>query len=430
MAPPTDSPPPSLTFADAFVPTLLAGAYTLTATQDLYANTTGEKIEPLRASKTFWVAAPRFSLAPDEIYSLYPPDGHSGAYHTTVPHVVCRRKALPWERPLVAKEPGRTPAEPWMALLLFEEEELLESPFEVKSFEDVVKPPGDMRGPLIDLAPWEQKDDHCTVLDVPWKLFCKLAPRRADLPYLAHARLVATQDKEDIHGIDDGWFSVVLANRLPAKDKRNIAVLVSLEGHHDLIEDKQPDRGTTNKVRLVVLARWTFESKGDTFAEGVKALYENRDMWLRAADGKDTKNACLATALELGYVPLQHRLRHGDSTVSWYRGPLVPVWAPDRSLNLIFANADEALQYDNDTGLLDASYAAAWQLGRLLALQAPEFARALFHMESGHVAQVLINEAENTFPPESATDQATLAQRAARLARDDLMSAIVLEWSA
>jgi hypothetical protein len=449
--PPPDDQEPELTFADAFVPILTAGEYTLTATQTLYADVTRKaQFEEIKANKTFWVAAPRFSLAPDEIYARYPADGHSGPYHETVPHVVCRRRALPWERPLNENEQRKTPAEPWMALLLFHEGELTDTPFATASFQQLVQPADQkIRSPQISLTPWEKEappdNNRCTVLDISWELFQRVAPRRAELPYLAHARLVTVFDKEDLQGIDDGWFSVVLANRLPANGQRNVAVLISLEGHHALMADPEPAPAGKTTVRLVVLARWTFESKGDALAEAVKALYqkalykdgiktgyEDRDMWLRVSDGKkagkDIEPASVATALKLGYVPLRHELRHGDRTVSWYRGPIVPATTPARTRNFIFVNADAALQFDEKTGLFDISYAAAWQLGRLLALQSPEFARALFHLESGLVAETSMTEAAKIILPDATEEErAALAPRAARLSHDDLMSAIAFE---
>jgi hypothetical protein len=449
-------PPASavLTLVDAFVPKLTAGEYTLQATQTLYVEIEPNKFDyvPKSDSKKFCVRGPRFNLAPDEIYSRYPADGHRGAYHRTVPHVVCRRKALPWERPLDPNDPpdrdSKKAPEPWMALLLFDEAELPDPPFTHCSFGEVVKPPAGTRGPTIELDPWEkenfpaeqcqERNNRCTVLDISLKLFRQVAPRLDELPYLTHARLVETHDKEDVYGVGDGWFAVVLANRLPAEKKRNVAVLVSLEGVGDLIKGDEPALATDSKVRLVVLDHWAFVSEGETFEERVEHLHKGKDPWLRVSDGTNVENASVATALEVGYAPLQHRLRHGDSTVSWYRGPLVPVVIPPATLNLIFANADEALQYDADTGLLDASYAAAWQLGRLLALQAPEFARTLFHSESGYVAAALIDKAETTFadfnPKESDDErsarQTARLQRTAQVQRDDLMVALALEWLA
>lgn len=443
-----------LTLVDAFVPKLTAGEYILEATQTLYVEIEAGKFDYVSKSdkRSFRVRGPRFTLAPDEIYSRYPADGHRGAYHLTVPHVVCRRKALPWERPLVPDHPpppdSTTAPEPWMALLLFDEAELPDTPFSECSFQEVITPPAKTRGPMITLDPWEveeapadrgqERNNRCTVLDIPLTLFRQVAPRLDELPYLTHARLVATHDKEDVYGVGDGWFAVVLANRLPAEGKRNVAALVSLEGFSDLIQADDPDLGANTKVRLVVLEHWAFVSEGETFEERVERLHKDKDLWLRASDGAKADDASVRTALTLGYVPLQHGLRHGDRTVSWYRGPLVPVVTPAATLNLIFANADEALQYDAHTGLLDASYAAAWQLGRLLALQAPEFARTLSHSQRDYVAAALLAKAESTFAdfdPKESEDARSLRrsarlQRAAQVQRDDLMVALALEWSA
>ena len=64
--------------------------------------------------------------------------------------------------------------------------------------------------------------------------------------------------------------------------------------------------------------------------------------------------------------------------MSWYRGPLVPLKYLKLETYPHLPSADAALRYDYQTGLLDASYAAAWQLGRLLALQNTHFAKSLY----------------------------------------------------
>ena len=71
-------------------------------------------------------------------------------------------------------------------------------------------------------------------------------------------------------------------------------------------------------------------------------------------------------------------MRQGEKTVSWYRGPLVPLnYHKPAQVQELVSCADELLRYDPDIGLFDVTYAAAWQLGRLLALQNQSFALAL-----------------------------------------------------
>lgn len=439
-------PAADLTLVDAFVPQLTAGKYVLTATQTLLveAKGGGEDSVEMIATRVFHVQGPRFVLAPDEIYGRFPAAEQSGPYHDTVPHIVFRRKALPWERRLDSSVGSdETPPDPWLALLLFDEDELAATPFAACRLGEVAQPPAGIRGPQIELDPWEKpakgvEDKRCTVLDLPFGRFRQTAPLQSELRWLAHARLAATTHKEDLFGVGDGWFAVILANRLPAEGKRNIAVLVSLEGHGALIADTAPDLPDDMPVRLVVLDRWAFVSEGLNFEERVRQLYEGKDPWLRASDGSGVGDARVATALALGYAPVEHRLRDGSVTLSWIRGPFVPVEIPPPTLPPIFANADEALQYDAATGLMDASYAAAWQLGRLLALQAQAFGQALVQSESGHVAANLADLAERSFPDFDAAEPAEVQarrraarlERARNLHRDDLMVALALEWSA
>ena len=436
--------PDQLLLTDAFVPRLTAGQYTLTAKQTLVLETEpGGPVELPPDTKTFSVAAPRFSLDPDEIYSIYPPDGSSGAYESTVPHVVFRRKTLPWERKFGEGEPDKPPP-PWMALLLFREDELKEYPFKTRSLSD-------LEGLGFRLDKWEKNppadpngahSNRCKTLDIPWKLFRKVTPYEDELRYLAHTRGVFKDHKEDLPGIGDGWFSVLLGNRLPtahakakvgaqsdAPPKRDVAVLISLEGLSDYIKADAPKRPDEEMVHLVVLATWSFVSTGPDFKDRVKALYcesngKEKDLWLRAP--LPSAEGAVRTAIKFGYAPLPHNLRQGSRTVSWYRGPLIPVPDPARTANEIFVNADAALQYDEKTRLFDVSYAAAWQLGRLLALQAPEFAWALFLMERGYVADKLTEEAEKKFRGLFDQEKPDL-NRARRMLRDDLMVAVALE---
>lgn len=428
-----DSGKRPMVFVDACRPQLVAGEYTLTALQTLgIAADPSDPPTTWKVEKKFWVRGPRFELAADEIYSLYPRDGQTGAFHDVVPHVVFRRKSLPWERMLDEKATG-----PWIALLLLDEDELSRAKFATTPLQHVVDPPDrGIRGPRIKLDAWEKGTDRqageidsnvCRTVDIPGKDFHDLAPRRDELALLAHARSVDTDDKEDVAGIGDGWFSVLLGNRLPAAGQRNTALVVSLEGFGDLIGNDQPALPET--VRLVVLATWSFVEEGATLRELLGDLGRHPDPWLRVTPPSPPSNEPVRIALQHGYVPLPHRLRNGDRTVSWYRGPLVPVSIDPEIRDLIYRCADEALQFDASLGLFNVSYAAAWQLGRLLALQAPAVATALFNWKDGLVAQALIRQATTKIQTMGLLGDAPASMAELNgLLQDELMTAIALEW--
>ncbi|QLQ31706.1 MAG: hypothetical protein HZT40_08995 [Candidatus Thiothrix singaporensis] len=50
--------------------------------------------------------------------------------------------------------------------------------------------------------------------------------------------------------------------------------------------------------------------------------------------------------------------------------------------------ADELLGFHEDIGVFDTSYAAAWELGRLLALRSKTFATGLYNWKRNHAQQV------------------------------------------
>ena len=79
----------------------------------------------LEGSQGFEVKAPRYTLRDSSIHSVYSPQGH--AEHIEIlPHVVLNDPFLPWTRKVrevadPAKERNRVP---WLALLVFTQEEL------------------------------------------------------------------------------------------------------------------------------------------------------------------------------------------------------------------------------------------------------------------------------------------------------------------
>ncbi|NUO79046.1 hypothetical protein HUU05_03140, partial [candidate division KSB1 bacterium] len=94
--------------------------------------------------------------------------------------------------------------------------------------------------------------------------------------------------------------------------------------------------------------------------------------------------------LQLGFVPVRHRLRARGKTISWYRGPLMPFTPEPFDTTALFkvTNADELLRYHHSNGMFEVSYAAAWELGRLLALRSKKISTALFNWKRNHRQQI------------------------------------------
>lgn len=206
---------------------------------------------------------------------------------------------------------------------------------------------------------------------------------------------------------------VVIGNRLPARGQRNVVHLVSLErrmlahanGGYEL--DLRSEGDT---VRLVSLHKWEFfcEDTQRTFKGTLQSL--NRLDALRSVQfhlpaGASANPASDAERfLRLGFVPMRHRFRQGGRGVSWYHGPLAPIdWqsvqspldtselaaAWRRNGELAITCADELMVLHREHALLDVSYAAAWQLGRLLTLANTNLAMSMYRWKrrNAHLVQ-------------------------------------------
>jgi len=327
----------SMSFVAYRRPALPGGDYAITATQAVSLDTA-----PYKAAKTFTVAAERFALPPTAIRSVFPPEGSLGDFSAVLPHVILDRPTLPWERS------SGGPAGPWMALLVFSGEEQPE-PHTV-----TVADLG------VTLESHQSPTDPVTVIDVPRRIAADLLPPVADLQYLAHVR----RTSEDT--------AVVLATRLPGPGVSSTAHLVSVEGLYDA---SGPRPGGGESVRLVTLANWRFASVDAkrSFPYLARALRDEGAPYRLPDSGEPLADAYLRQ----GYVPAPHFLRQGGTTLSWYRGPFVtgPSTAPP---TIAPRTSDALLRFYSDVGMLDTGYAAAWQLGRLLALQNTAAANAMY----------------------------------------------------
>jgi hypothetical protein len=384
-------------FYQAILPPLSAGLYRLVTNQVV---TLKNEQQPYALTTPFQVDGPRFRLLSSEVQQVYPPANLTGSYEESLPHVLFRLPTLPWSRTIDGSAAsGDTVTTPWLALLTFYPEDLMSggNPVAIRQMTlDALLSPAEANvlPPQIDRSQFTAAElaQPLLAIDIPSPVFNGITPTLADLPFLAHARQVNTDGKEILGLNADGYFSVVIGNRLPKSASQNTALVVSLEGQQTRIRGNAPPPADTF-VRVAVLASWSYTSgpaRGD-FLEILRAIPSNGGIDLLQMPhtpfiGGGTREETTAQeALETGYVPLLNNTRDGEQTTSWYRSPGVPEPTSADPFGP-YILSDKAMRYDPGpldgitpgTGLFNMAYACAWQIGRLLALSDAAFARLLF----------------------------------------------------
>lgn len=372
-------PSGTITFYDSSRAPLPASTYTLTVTQDIDLGPEQDNPPPYVATQTLQVTAPRFSIQPQDVQSVFPPGNQSGSFAEVLPHAVLTRD-LPWARPIVPNDPQDST--PWLAILVVwgSESGNLTGPT-TRTVQDLVDDSNNTIVPdLPGLTP-DELSSTCQLLNVNWTYFQSIAPKLSELPYLTHVRSVDTANK--VTGLANGFWSVVVANRLPASSGTGIlpstAYLVSLEGHSQHLNGSTAS-GTS--INLAVLATWSFSVSafpGDflSLLQSIKANGQNQVLRMLSTAPTGPTNATVQEALDLGFFPAQAELLEGEQSTVWFRGPLTAWPSREDPLSTTYTISDHAIRYDPDTGLFDFSYVAAWQIGRLLALADPTYVTAV-----------------------------------------------------
>ena len=122
--------------------------------------------------------------------------------------------------------------------------------------------------------------------------------------------------------------------------------------------------------------------------ETFKGLIDSLDKGLMRVPNNKESTSDGAEFFNLGAIPMAHGLRQGGKSVSWYHGPLLSTTLDYQNLALPVRNSDELLIYEQLTGMLDVSYAAAWELGRLLVLGDQKISQQISQWKTSHAREV------------------------------------------
>jgi hypothetical protein len=211
---------------DYIRPPLLAGEYRMRVGTEVSISSSPK---PLPGQDFFFdVEGPRFALAPNEVAGVFPPRNGHGPFDSALPHVALGRRTLPWERPLgdaYTAAAGDTPY-PFLALVLLEQSEC-----EIKhnmALTDVV--PHDV---FVRLG--QPPGIRCDAVEADEQLLRDILPMPEELQLLTHVRQVNVDDRELAAGDSDGYFAVVMSNRVPRSGASYVCCLVSVEERTDLL---------------------------------------------------------------------------------------------------------------------------------------------------------------------------------------------------
>ena len=368
----TTTEPTKIEFIQYHQPALKDGDYEITITQEIKE----EKItanNSFQITRKFSVGAERFDLKPTDIHAVFPPDGSLGEHSNVLPHIILNRSTLPWERQSISNNNNTT----WLALLLFEETENPESKIiTLETLKDINSYPA--KFPNFTLESGQHEDDKVIIIDVQKQLLEKILPTKEDLTYLAHVRQ-GTDEQGKLIGDE---LAVIICNRLPKKNGRSIVHLVSLEGRYNDNGFDFQGAGDNDNIRLVSLKSWNFSCVDEKQSfQGLLTNLNREPSTLRLPQVNNTE---AEKYLSMGYVPLPHFLRQGGKTFSWYHSPLITGNNPNNNITLPIRTADELIIYNPDNGMFDVSYSAAWELGRLLALQSKNLSVSLYNWKRTH----------------------------------------------
>jgi hypothetical protein len=439
MSSPVNLPFGTVEFSTGSSPSLPIGTYSIELTHTIQGP--GGPIQIQGPAQTISVQGPQFTLNPQFVASCYPPNAGADQYEQQLPFIAFADPDLPWDIDLGVAANG-SPPPPWMALVIFAEGEIAinpttGSPLTTCTVADYINgtvTPG-TNTLLPDLDPAAMPlggvaSMQCQVITILPEIFGTILPTVDDLQYLAHRRSM------NVAGEPQQTVSALLCNRFPLYSAaasspargglKYYAHVVSLQGFASLL-------GTTPsqyaQVQLLSLYNWSFLTMPETGANfetvvtglvGSQAATAGGGLALPVSGSPAGVSPEVVKRLDSGYAALDFHA-FDTSTFAWYRGPFSPVppAAPPLSVVENATSSDALLVYVANDGLFDTSYAAAWNLGRSLAISDGSYTSALLAYRQGAAASLAMLAKRMAMPHLAGKSPRRLLRR--RVARQALV---------
>lgn len=243
------------------------------------------------------------------------------------------------------------------------------------------------------------------------KTVLDLSPLKAQR-LMSHVRHINTIGFPDAGVEEEGLFSIVVSavtgDQNETLPSTHIVHLVSLEHIDSTLTNPKSSYFTDNatnssRIGLVSLFSWTYNCipESVSFTETMTELANTAQPLrppqkvldnLKGQSGDPVKQA-MYERLNSGYTIARWRTPTGKESVAFNRGPLVPM--PTQDVPTASATADvnrlwpslsmtgkDYAVFDSSTGIMDATYSAAWSLGKLMAISDSAFNAALMRFRS------------------------------------------------
>lgn len=405
-----------------FQPSLPAGKYGVKTTQEIKTKHDDQNLSKT-SEQTLVVVTPQYALPDGTIKSVHPPSGYSAPVET-LPHIVFNDPYLPWER--TSSEtitPTKNFQVPWLAVLVFTEDELHIAPEHLAGKKSIFREISDTVActldgnlsipiPLKDLnrlkdcdtpidsgeASGESTEDVVKTIFIKPNLFKDLFPGSGQpnlKPYghLAHIRRVNTTGMADAGVFGEAYYSVVLSHRIGSLNHTRptsiFAHLVSLEGIEDM---KWPLEDSTQYVALASLHSWTYTClppNSSNLKSMMRYLGDTRSLLRAPPSVVDSELSSdqryIVARMNDGYSLARYLVQTGENTTAIFRGVLTPTYVPhpiSKDWTMVSDCGLDLQILDRRLGLPDITYYSAWQLGRVTAIADVAFSTALATLRS------------------------------------------------